>query len=57
MVSIGLIIFAFTTILGWSYCGERCAEFIFGVRVILPYRLLWIVAIPWGPWPPVRTRG
>ncbi len=48
VVSIGLIIFAFTTILGWSYYGERCAEFIFGVRVILPYRLLWIVAIPLG---------
>ena len=48
VVSLGLVIFAFTTILGWSYYGERCAEFIFGVRVILPYRLLWIVAIPLG---------
>jgi len=48
IVSIGLAIFAFTTILGWSYYGERCAEFLFGVRVILPYRLLWLVAIVIG---------
>ncbi len=48
IVTFGLLVFAFTTILGWSYYGERCAEYIFGVRVILPYRLLWIVAIPLG---------
>jgi AGCS family alanine or glycine:cation symporter len=39
------MIFAFTTILGWSYYGERCAEFLLGTRVILPYRVIWIVAI------------
>lgn len=48
IVSIGLIIFAFTTILGWSYYGERCAEFLFGIKVILPYRVLWLIAIPLG---------
>ncbi len=48
IVSGGLVVFAFTTILGWSYYGERCAEFLFGVRVILPYRLLWLAAIPVG---------
>jgi AGCS family alanine or glycine:cation symporter len=42
------VVFAFTTILGWSYYGERCAEFLFGVKVILPYRVLWIIAIPVG---------
>ncbi len=45
IVSFSLMIFAFTTILGWSYYGERCAEYLFGVKVILPYRLLWIIAI------------
>ena len=45
VVTFGLAIFAFTTVLGWSYYGERCAEFLFGIRVILPYRLLWLVAI------------
>ena len=39
------MIFAFTTILGWSYYGERCAEYIFGTKVILPYRILWIAAV------------
>lgn len=45
IVTFGLIIFAFTTMLGWSYYGERCAEFIFGLWVITPYRILWVVAI------------
>lgn len=48
VVTLGLIVFAFTTILGWSFYGERCAEYIFGVKVILPYRILWIIAIPLG---------
>ena len=48
IVTFGLVVFAFTTILGWSYYGERCAEFLFGVKVILPYRLLWVIAIPAG---------
>ena len=45
VVSIGLPIFAFTTLLGWSYYGERCIQFLFGVKSILPFRLAWIAAI------------
>lgn len=45
IVTFGLVIFAFTTLLGWSYYGERCAEYIFGVKVIIPYRVLWVIAI------------
>ncbi len=45
IITFGLVIFAFTTILGWSYYGERCAEYIFGTKVILPYRILWIAAV------------
>ena len=45
IVSFGLILFAFTTILGWSYYGERCAEYLFGVKIIKPYRIIWIIAI------------
>jgi AGCS family alanine or glycine:cation symporter len=48
LVSLGLAIFAFTTVLGWSYYGERCAEYLFGIRIILPYRLLWLAAIVLG---------
>lgn len=45
IVSFGIMFFAFTTILGWSYYGERCAEYLLGVKIITPYRLLWIIAI------------
>ncbi|MFQ5469931.1 MAG: alanine/glycine:cation symporter family protein [Gammaproteobacteria bacterium] len=48
IVTFSLVIFAFTTILGWSYYGERCAEYLFGVRSILYYRLLWLIALPIG---------
>lgn len=48
VVAIALAIFAFTTILGWSFYGERCVEFLFGVKAIVPYRVLWILAIPVG---------
>ena len=48
IVVFGLVVFAFTTILGWSYYGERCAEFLLGTRVIWPYRILWLCAIPVG---------
>jgi len=48
IVSIGLIVFAFTTILGWSYYGERAAEFLFGVKAILPFRVLWVLAVVLG---------
>ena len=45
VVSFGIIFFAFTTILGWSYYGERSAEYLFGAKIIKPYRLLWVAAI------------
>lgn len=48
IVVFGLVVFAFTTLLGWSYYGERCAEFLFGIKVIWPYRILWLCAIPIG---------
>jgi AGCS family alanine or glycine:cation symporter len=48
VVSLGLAVFAFTTILGWSVYGERCVEYLFGVRSITPFRIAWIVMIPLG---------
>ncbi|HPB55905.1 MAG TPA: sodium:alanine symporter family protein, partial [Candidatus Aminicenantes bacterium] len=44
ILTVGLLTFAFSTILGWSYYGERAAEYLFGTKVIIPYRLLWVVA-------------
>ena len=34
--------------LGWSYYGERCVEYLFGVRAIMPFRILWVLAVPLG---------
>jgi alanine or glycine:cation symporter, AGCS family len=48
IVAFGLVLFAFTTILGWSVYGERCAEYLFGERAITPFRLLWVLMIPVG---------
>ncbi|MDP1629949.1 MAG: sodium:alanine symporter family protein [Caulobacter sp.] len=45
IVTFGLMLFAFTTILGWSYYGERSAEFLFGVKVVTPYRCLWVLFV------------
>lgn len=45
VVVVGLLLFAYTTILGWSYYGERCAQYIFGLWVIKPYRVLWIIVV------------
>lgn len=42
IVAIGLTIFGFTTILGWSYYGERSAEFLFSEKIILPFKISWI---------------
>lgn len=45
VVAVTLAIFAFTTLLGWSYYGERCAEYLAGTKVITGYRILWILAV------------
>ncbi|HDZ38021.1 MAG TPA: sodium:alanine symporter family protein [Marinobacter sp.] len=48
VVAIALAVFAFTTLLGWSFYGERSVEFLFGVKAIVPYRIAWVIAIPIG---------
>lgn len=48
LVTIGLIFFAFTTILGWNYYGERCTEYLFGVKGIKPYKLIYIGLVASG---------
>ena len=48
IVTFGISLFAFTTLLGWSFYGEKCVEYLFGVRSITPFRTLWIIAIPIG---------
>jgi AGCS family alanine or glycine:cation symporter len=48
IVAIALAVFAFTTILGWSFYGEKCAEYLFGVKAIVPFRVLWILGVMIG---------
>ena len=48
IVSIGLIFFAFTTILGWNYYGERCVVFLIGTKAILPYKMVFIALVASG---------
>ncbi|WP_057490886.1 alanine/glycine:cation symporter family protein [Streptococcus orisasini] len=43
-----LVLFAFTTILGWSYYGERCFEFLFGTKYISVYRTIFVVMVSLG---------
>ena len=53
IVNIGLLFFAFTTIIGWNYYGERCTEYLLGVKAILPYRIIYIVFVAIGPFLPL----
>jgi AGCS family alanine or glycine:cation symporter len=48
IVTLGLCLFAFTTMIGWSFYGERCIVYLLGVKAILPFRIAWVVAIPVG---------
>lgn len=48
IVAVALAVFAFTTVLGWSYYGERCVQYLFGPAAIWPYRIVWVLALPVG---------
>ncbi|OUU74083.1 MAG: sodium:alanine symporter family protein [Methylococcaceae bacterium TMED69] len=45
VLTIAIVVFAFTTILGWSYYGEKCTEFLFGENSIIMFRVLWVTAV------------
>lgn len=47
-LTVALALFAFTTILGWNYYGERACFYLFGLKAILPYKLIFIVLIACG---------
>ena len=46
---VGIITFAWSTILGWSYYGERCAQYLWGKRALLPYKLVFVAIVVVGP--------
>ena len=45
IVTVSLAIFAFTTIMGWSVYGERCVQYLFGLKSVLPFRIVWVLAV------------
>ena len=45
----GIITFAYTTVLGWSYYGERCAEYLFGKRATIFFKIIFVFVILLGP--------
>ncbi|MCI8586430.1 MAG: alanine:cation symporter family protein [Lachnospiraceae bacterium] len=47
-VAIAIMMFAFSTILGWSYYGERAVEYLFGIKGILPYKVIFVIVIFFG---------
>ena len=45
---VGIITFAWSTILGWSYYGERCAQYLWGKKSLLPYKLIFVAVVVVG---------
>lgn len=45
VLTVGLLTFVFSTILGWSYYGERAVEYLFGKKSIMPYRIVWVIVV------------
>jgi AGCS family alanine or glycine:cation symporter len=48
ILTLGLLTFVFSTILGWSYYGEKAAEYLWGSKIIKPYRYLWVIFVMIG---------
>lgn len=45
ILTVGMLTFVFSTILGWSYYGEKAVEFLFGGKAVAPYRMVWVAAV------------
>ena len=48
IVTIGLVLFAYSTILGWCYYGEKSIEYLFGIKSVLPYRIVFVLFVGLG---------
>jgi AGCS family alanine or glycine:cation symporter len=48
VITIGLVLFAYSTILGWSYYGEKSIEYLFGEKVVMPYRIVYVLIVGVG---------
>ncbi len=54
LVGVGLTLFAFSTMIAWSYYGDRCAHFLFGEGAVLPYRVVYVVLVVVGATVPLQ---
>jgi AGCS family alanine or glycine:cation symporter len=48
IVTLGIVLFSYSTLIGWSYYGETGIVYLLGARAAMPYRLIWLVAIYFG---------
>jgi AGCS family alanine or glycine:cation symporter len=48
MVAVSMFLFGYTVLIGWGYYGEQFFEYIFGPRIIVPYRWFYCLLIPFG---------
>ena len=48
IVTVGLVLFAYSTILGWCYYGEKSIEYLFGIKSVLPYRIVFVIFVGIG---------
>ena len=49
MLGFSILTFAYATVLGWSFYGERCLTYLFGPKALFPYRLCWIFTLVFAP--------
>jgi AGCS family alanine or glycine:cation symporter len=54
IVGFGLVFFAYSTIIAWSYYGDRSAEYLFGERAVLPYRMIYTILVVIGAYVPLK---
>jgi AGCS family alanine or glycine:cation symporter len=54
IVGFGLVFFAYSTMISWSYYGDRSAEFLFGERAVLPYRIVYTILVVVGAYVPLK---
>lgn len=55
IVAIGIIFFAFSTAISWSYYGDRCIDYLFGQKMVMPYRILYCILLPVGAYVKLAT--
>jgi len=55
IVSFGLIFFAFSTAISWSYYGDRCVDYLFGQKLVKPYRIIYCILLPVGAYIELKT--